>query len=55
MSDPASLIGEEIAHVKVIAKLGEGGMGAVFRAEDTKPYQEDSAIDEVSSGHGDRE
>jgi len=36
MSDPASLIGEELAHYKVIAKLGEGGMGAVYRAEDTK-------------------
>ncbi len=36
MSDPASLIGEELAHFKVIAKLGEGGMGAVYRAEDTK-------------------
>ena len=36
MSDLASLIGEELAHFKVIAKLGEGGMGAVYRAEDTK-------------------
>jgi len=36
MSDTASLIGEELAHFKVIAKLGEGGMGAVYRAEDTK-------------------
>jgi serine/threonine-protein kinase len=36
MSDPVSLIGEELAHFKVIAKLGEGGMGAVYRAEDTK-------------------
>jgi serine/threonine-protein kinase len=36
MSDSASLIGEELAHFKVIAKLGEGGMGAVYRAEDTK-------------------
>ncbi len=36
MSDPVSLIGEELAHFKVIAKLGEGGMGAVYRAEDAK-------------------
>jgi len=36
MSDPASLVGEELAHFKVVAKLGEGGMGAVYRAEDTR-------------------
>jgi serine/threonine-protein kinase len=35
MSD-SSLVGEHLAHFKVAAKLGEGGMGAVFRAEDTK-------------------
>jgi len=40
MSDSASLIGEELAHFKVIAKLGEGGMGAVYRAEDTKLARE---------------
>jgi len=36
LSDSASLVGEELAHFKVLAKLGEGGMGAVYRAEDTK-------------------
>src|SRR5262249_16195415 len=27
---------QNIAHYRVIAKLGEGGMGAVYRATDTK-------------------
>lgn len=48
--EPSEQVGESIGHYRLLEQIGEGGMGVVFMAEQTKPVRRKVALKIIKPG-----